>query len=77
MGTNGNVPQETAYDMASMRIENTWWEVKQSLLRTGTSKDLFKSYLRRGMVMASALWRRSFWKHYQAHRRLYEVRRDA
>ena len=46
MGTNGDVPEETAYDMASMPIENTWWEVKQSLLRTGASKDLFESYLR-------------------------------
>ena len=42
------------------RIESTWSGVKQSMPRTGTSKDLFESYL----------WRRSFWKHNQAYRRL-------
>ena len=28
---------------ASMRTENTWWEVKQSFPRTGISKDLFEA----------------------------------
>ena len=26
----------------TQRIENTWWEVKRSMLGTGTSKDLFE-----------------------------------
>ena len=29
-----------------------------------------------GMVLASALWRRSFWKHYQAHSRLHEGKKQ-
>ena len=47
------------------RIENIWWGVKRSMPRTGTSKDLLRK-LPTGMVVASALWRRSFWKHNQA-----------
>ena len=35
-------------------IENTWWVVKRSMPRTGTSKDLFETYLQ------EQLWR----KHY-------------
>ena len=50
-------------------IENTWWGVKRSMRRTGTSKDLFESYLQEW------LWRQHygddpFWKHNQAYRRL-------
>ena len=40
--------------MASVRIENTWKGVKQSLPHTGTSKDLFESYLREW------LWRQHY-----------------
>ena len=29
----------------TQRIGNTWWGVKRSMPRTGTSKDLFESYL--------------------------------
>ena len=29
----------------TQRIENIWWGVKRSMPRTGTSKDLFESYL--------------------------------
>ena len=29
----------------TQRIENTWWGVKRSVPRTGTSKDPFKSYI--------------------------------
>ena len=29
----------------TQRNENTWWEVKRSMPRTGTSKDPFESYL--------------------------------
>ena len=35
-------------------IENTWWEVKRSMPRTGTSKDLFDSYLQEW------LWRQHY-----------------
>ena len=30
-------------------IENTWWGVKRSYPRTGTSKELFESYLQEFM----------------------------
>ena len=40
--------------MASMCTENTWREVKQSLPRTGTTIDLFESYLREW------LWRQHY-----------------
>ena len=52
----------------TQRTENTWWGVKRSMPRTGTSKDLFESYLQEW------LWRKhygddpSFWKHYQTYR---------
>ena len=46
-------------------IENRWWCVKRGLPRTGTSKELRK--LPTGVYVASALWRGSFWQHYQAH----------
>ena len=29
----------------TQRIENTWWGVKRSMPRTGTSKDPFESYI--------------------------------
>ena len=58
------------------RIENTWCGVKRSMLRTGTSKDLFESYLQEW------LWRQHYGdepfeniiKHIAD---LYEVRKDA
>ena len=34
--------------------ENTWWGVKRSMPRTGTSKDLFDSYLQEW------LWRQHY-----------------
>ena len=57
-------------------IENTWWGVKRSMPRTGTSKDLFESYLQEW------LWRQHYGdepfeniiKHIAD---LYEVRKDA
>ena len=60
----------------TQRIENTWWRVKRSMPRTGTSKDLFESYLKEW------LWRQHYGddpfgniiKHIVA---LYEVRKDA
>ena len=36
------------------RIENTWWGVKRSMPRTGTSKDLLESYLQEW------LWRQHY-----------------
>ena len=56
-------------------IENTWWEVKRSLSRTGTSKELFDGYLQEFM------WRQQYGedpfgniiKHIPD---LYEVRKD-
>ena len=56
-------------------IENTWWGVKRGMHRTGTSKDLFESYL------LEYLWR----KHYGGDpfgyiikhiAELYEVHKD-
>ena len=38
----------------TQRIENTWWGVKRSMPRTGTSKDLFESYLQEW------LWRQHY-----------------
>ena len=38
----------------AQRNENTWWGVKWSMLRTGTSKDLFESYLQEW------LWRQHY-----------------
>ena len=35
-------------------IENTWWEIKRSIPRTGTSIDLFSSYLQ------DWLWRKQY-----------------
>ena len=35
-------------------IENTWWGLKRSMPRTGTSKDLFDSYLQ------ECLWRQHY-----------------
>ena len=60
----------------TQRIENTWWGVKRSMPRTGTSKDLFESYLQEWM------WRKHYGddpfgnivKHIAD---LYEVRKDA
>ena len=60
----------------TQHIENTRWGVKRSMHRTGTSKDLFESYLQEW------LWR----QHYGDDRfgniikhiaTLYEVRKDA
>ena len=59
----------------TQRIENTWWGVKRSMRRTGTSKDLFESYLQEW------LWRQHYGddpfgniiKHIAA---LYEVPKD-
>ena len=59
----------------TQRIENTWWGVKRSMRRTGTSKDLFESYLQEW------LWRQHYGddpfgniiKHIAA---FYEVRKD-
>ena len=44
-------PDTGAY---TQRIENTWWGVKRSMPRTGTSKDLFESYLQEW------LWRQHY-----------------
>ena len=60
----------------TQRIENTWWGVKRSMPCTGTSKDLFKSYLQEW------LWRQHYGddpfgniiKHIAD---LYDVRKDA
>ena len=60
----------------TQRIENTWWGIKRSMPRTGTSKDLFESYLQEW------LWRQHYGddpfgniiKHIAD---LYEVRKDA
>ena len=38
----------------TQRNENTWWGVKRSMPRTGTSKDLFESYLQEW------LWRQHY-----------------
>ena len=38
----------------TQRIENTWWGIKRSMPRTGTSKDLFQSYLQEW------LWRQHY-----------------
>ena len=38
----------------TQRNENTWWGVKQSMPFTGTSKDLFESYLQQW------LWRQHY-----------------
>ena len=54
----------------TQRRDNTWWWVKRSMPRTGTSKDLFGRKLSTEMAVASALCRWSFWKHYSAYRRL-------
>ena len=46
----------------TQRNENTWWGVKRSMPRTGTSKDLFESYLKEW------LWRQILLpKHYQVY----------
>ena len=44
-------PDTGAY---TQRIENTWWGVKRNMPRTGTSKDLFESYLQEW------LWRQHY-----------------
>lgn len=36
----------------TQRIENTWWVVKRSMPRTGTSQHLFESYQK------ESLWRK-------------------
>ena len=41
-------------DAHTQRNENTWWWVKRSMSRTGTSKDLFESYLQEW------LWRQHY-----------------
>ena len=41
-------------DAHTQRNENTWWGVKRSMSRTGTSKDLFESYLQEW------LWRQHY-----------------
>ena len=38
----------------TQRIENTWWGVKRSMPRTGTSKDPFESYIQ------DWLWRQHY-----------------
>ena len=38
----------------TQRNENTWWGVQRSMPRTGTSKDLFESYLQ------EQLWRQHY-----------------
>ena len=40
--------------LSTLNIENTWWGVKRSMPRTGTSKDLFESYLQEW------LWRQHY-----------------
>ena len=60
----------------TQRIENTWREVQRRMPRTGTSKDLFESYLE------GLLWRQHYGddpfgniiKHIAD---LYAVRKDA
>ena len=59
----------------TQRIENTWWEIKRSMPRTGTSKDLFSSYLQEW------LWRKqygenSFGNIIEHIAELYDVRKD-
>ena len=41
MGTSGDVREENDTGAHTQRIENTWWGVKRSMPRTGTSKALF------------------------------------
>ena len=59
----------------TQRIENTWWGVKRSMPRTGTSKDLFESYLQEW------LWRQHYgdepFENIIKHIAVYEVRKDA
>ena len=45
MGTSGDVREENDTGAHTQRIENTWRGVKRSMPRTGTSKELFESYL--------------------------------
>ena len=55
-------------------IENTWWAVKRSMPRTGTSKDLFESYLQ------ERLWHKQYGEDPFGNKHiadLYEVRKDA
>ena len=54
----------------TQRIENTWWGVQ--LIKYASYRNIQRSLrkLYTGLVVASALWRRSFWKHNQAYRRL-------
>ena len=54
MGTSGDVREENDTGAHTQRIENTWWGVKRSMPRTGTSKELFKSYLQEW------LWRQHY-----------------
>ena len=76
MGTSGDVREENDTGAHTQRIENTWWGVKRSMPHTGTSKELFESYLQEW------LWR----QHYEDDpfgniinhiADLYEVRIDA
>ena len=60
----------------TQRIKNTWWGVKRSMRCTGTSKDLFESYLQEW------LWRQHygddpFGNIIKYIATLYEVRKDA
>ena len=56
-------------------IENTWWGVRQGMPRTGTSRDLFESYLH------EYLWRKHYGKDPFGNiikhiAELYEVHKD-
>ena len=59
----------------TQRMENTWWGIKQSMPHTGTSNDLFSSYL------LEWLWRKqygedSFGNIIEHIAELYDVRKE-
>ena len=79
MGTNRHVREETEMARHQCVLKIHGGESKNVCLVQEHPKISSKA-ISTGMIVASALWRRSFWKHYQAHRRLisvYEVRKDA
>ena len=60
----------------TQRKENTWWGVKRSIPRTGTSKDLFESYLKE-WLWCQLYGDDPFAKTLSSISPIYEVRKDA